>query len=127
MELPKKKLTVADGIVIALTAAAIIIFAFFSLTSHDADRFTVTTPAGSSVYSLDESGILSLTQNEVHVTIVYENGEVRIEDSDCPDLTCIRTGSISKPGEVIVCVPAELVITIPYGESEESDEIYIVG
>ncbi|CAB1243186.1 NusG domain II-containing protein [Clostridium sp. MT-14] len=48
-----------------------------------------------------------------HFNLVeVENGKIRIEDADCPDKICIKTGWISKPGESIICLPHKLIINI---------------
>lgn len=45
---------------------------------------------------------------------VTEDG-VAVTDSDCPDDLCVRTGSIARRGESIVCAPLGVCITV--GES----------
>jgi len=39
-------------------------------------------------------------------------GSVEVIWSDCASQVCVRTGKISRPGEVIVCLPHHLLITI---------------
>lgn len=45
-------------------------------------------------------------------TFLIQNGTVTMTGSDCGDHTCIRTGSIQKTGETIVCLPHRLVLRI---------------
>ncbi len=52
------------------------------------------------------------------------DGKVRVIDADCPDQLDVKQGYISKPGEVIVCLPNRLVIEI-IGEMEDNDVDYI--
>ena len=56
-------------------------------------RFTVSTAHG---------------ENE----IVVCGGKVFVEEADCPEKVCIKSGAISKPGEVIACLPHHLLIEI---------------
>ena len=35
---------------------------------------------------------------------------VRVSDSDCPGQDCIHTGAISRAGQSIVCLPAQVVV-----------------
>lgn len=49
-----------------------------------------------------------------------ENGAVSVTESSCGDKTCMRTGKISKRGEVIICVPNKIIVEIK-GSSEERD------
>jgi len=54
--------------------------------------------------------------------IEVDNGKVRIIDADCKDKICIKDGSISKPGSVLVCLPHKVVVQIK-GENPESDAL----
>ncbi len=54
---------------------------------------------------------------------VIEIGEdnVRVIEADCPDKIDVLQGYISRPGEIIVCLPNKLVIEIK--GSEETNDI----
>ncbi len=45
-------------------------------------------------------------------TVVVEDGAVCIEAADCPDQICVRTGRIREAGEVVVCLPHRLSVTV---------------
>lgn len=45
-------------------------------------------------------------------TLVIENGEAYIKDSQCPDHTCERMGKIAKEHERIVCLPHRLTVKV---------------
>ena len=65
-------------------------------------------------------GSYSLSQNlEILVEsefgknkIVIENGQVSMQEADCPDRYCVAHHAISKAGETIVCLPHKLVVEI---------------
>jgi len=44
--------------------------------------------------------------------IEIDSGAAEVTWSDCSSQVCVRTGKISRPGEVIVCLPHRLLITI---------------
>ncbi|MGP1366845.1 MAG: NusG domain II-containing protein [Schwartzia sp. (in: firmicutes)] len=44
--------------------------------------------------------------------IVLAGGTVAVEDANCPNHLCQRQGSISKPGEVIACLPHRLLVEV---------------
>lgn len=44
--------------------------------------------------------------------LTFENDSVRVSSSDCPDGVCVDSGSISRCGQTIVCVPARVTITV---------------
>ena len=42
--------------------------------------------------------------------VVIENGTVRIEDADCPDLTCVHMGALKSEHMPLVCLPHHLIV-----------------
>jgi len=44
---------------------------------------------------------------------------VAVTWSDCPSQICVRTGQITRPGEVIACLPHRLLITLEGGRPTE--------
>ena len=45
-------------------------------------------------------------------TISVKHNSICIIDADCPHKECVKSGWISKPGEMIVCLPLKLIINI---------------
>jgi len=62
---------------------------------------------------------LELPDHE-HSIVELKDGRVRIKEAGCPDKVCVRTGWISNPGEMIVCLPYKIVIKIS-GERNDVD------
>lgn len=57
-------------------------------------------------------------EGHLGTTVVkIEGGKARIVSSPCPRKLCVRMGSISKAGEIVVCVPNKVVVRIK-GEKE---------
>ena len=52
--------------------------------------------------------------------IVIEDGTARVIESHCPHHYCVRMGRISRSGEIIICVPNRVMVTIRGGNEEES-------
>jgi hypothetical protein len=74
-------------------------------------------------YSLDgtlDKKITIDTDNGSNV-IHIEEGLVYMEESTCPDKTCIKQGVIEKPGEIIVCLPNKVIVEI-IGETESGPD-----
>ena len=44
--------------------------------------------------------------------IIIEDGTVRMAEAACPDHLCIRQGTISKDGQMIVCLPNRVTVRI---------------
>lgn len=57
--------------------------------------------------------------NEIHI----ENGQVWIHEASCPDQICLSQGKISRDGEIIVCLPNQLMVKIEGGEEDDTDFI----
>lgn len=55
--------------------------------------------------------------------IKIENGMVKIIDADCPDKICVKDGPISKPGEMLVCLPHKVVVEIKGHSKAGVDEL----
>ena len=51
---------------------------------------------------------------------------VRGSDSDCPGQDCVHTGAISRAGQSIVCLPAQVVISLVGAATPDAPDV-IVG
>lgn len=56
---------------------------------------------------LDETGY-----NRVRVS----DGAVFMEEADCPDQVCVKTGRVDQPGGVIACLPHRVIVYVEGGE-----------
>jgi len=61
---------------------------------------------------LDRDTAVAVTGPCGDSVIVVENGAVRIGASCCPYRLCMRMGRLRSEGEVAVCVPNRLVVTV---------------
>ena len=55
-------------------------------------------------------------------TILIHDDGVEIVEANCPDHVCEETGFIQNPGQMIVCLPHKLVVTIK-GEIGTEDPV----
>lgn len=53
---------------------------------------------------------------DYHNTVLVENGRIRFEKADCPDLVCVKTGWLDKNGQMAVCLPNKVSIKIEGSE-----------
>ena len=70
--------------------------------------------------SLDRDVTTTVAGPLGETVIIVENGTVRIENSPCPAHYCVRMGSLEHRGEIAVCVPNRVVVTIRGGNEYES-------
>lgn len=54
----------------------------------------------------------SYTNNGYTVRVAATADGVRVESADCPTQDCVRTGTISRAGQSIVCLPSRIVVTL---------------
>lgn len=53
-----------------------------------------------------------------NVVEILEDG-VRVYEADCPDQLCVHQGKISKAGEIIVCLPHRLLVSLSGEDGNE--------
>lgn len=114
-------------LLIFIIIAIIIVGMFISGTKVDADiiRIAEIYLNNEIVYEINLSEIVEETRYPLldgDVIIIAKKDMIRFETSDCPDLVCVNTGWISKPGQIAVCLPNRILIKIS-GESSEVDVV----
>ena len=76
------------------------------------------------IYPLSEDTTVSVPYGEENYNLLFiNNGKASISDADCPDGLCVRSRSISRNGESIICLPHKLVIEIESKEESELDAV----
>ena len=67
---------------------------------------------------LQEGGVTSFEANGYHYQFSYAGGRIRFSKADCPDQICVRTGWISRYGQIAACAPGHLILKIE-GDPEQ--------
>jgi len=113
----------------ALVAAAVLALAlllgarFWFLPSADGAREAVVSVGGVELERVplaDAERVYESNGYTLHV--VFSPEGVYVASSDCPTQDCVHTGTITRAGQSIVCLPARLVVTLT-GASEGYDAI----
>lgn len=126
--MPKNHLTAADIIVLsALVILAAVLIAVPAFRNTGGTILTVTFENQTIEHPLVENRTFNIESNGIKLTAVCENGQVSVTESGCADKICVSTGSISKPGQAIVCLPAKVSFVISGTSAEEAYEDFIVG
>ena len=119
MDKPRGRFAVkpADFIIFALPLiiAAVFIAVFSGAADNDDIRIAKIIVDGKTVRTV----ALDTAKNQtIDLGLEYGNiievrdGKVGIINADCPDKTCVKTGFISRSGQISVCVPSKLIIKI---------------
>lgn len=68
-----------------------------------------------------ENGRRAVEAHGHHYILEWQEGRIRFAEADCPDQICVRTGWISRSGDMAACVPGQLVLRVE-GEPPASDD-----
>ncbi len=120
---PSRKLTVSDGLIVGLLLLAAVISAFFTFSRDTGTTCTVRYGSHTETFSLADDRGIPVLSNGHSLTVVIENGAVSVTESDCPDGVCVNSGTISRAGQAIVCVPAQVTVRIDGSRSDNADII----
>jgi hypothetical protein len=107
----KKDLLLVAGL---LTLALLLFALTRTLYSQPGDMVVVTVD--NEVYSrmpLHKDGQLLITSAPGKTNLlVIQGGAAWIQEASCSNQVCVRSGSISQEGELIVCLPHKVVVSI---------------
>lgn len=101
-----------------LAAAGILYLLNLFLFSKPAVTLEISVN-GTVVETLDLSKDTEITINSKNNgtnLLIIKGGEAYISEASCPDSLCIHQGKIHKNGEMIVCLPNEMIAKIQGGE-----------
>lgn len=96
-------------LILSVVATAVIGFAALSLFSKNGNTVKITQDS-KTVYEglLKENTEIELSGN----TVVIKDGCAYMKNATCKNQICIHSGSISKKGESIICLPNRVTVEI---------------
>ena len=111
---------IASLIIISVSWIALLIF-----SKQQGDKVVVRIN-NDIVYTcpLNEDNEYLLEHGDDYNLLIVKDGEATIDDANCPGLDCVKSASISKDGESIICIPHSLIVTI---ESETDNNIDFIS
>jgi hypothetical protein len=112
-----RSLTLGDRLLLALTiVAAGSSFSLVNQFSPEGDTVVVEVD-GIPVFrtTLREDSEFSVSGMRGDLILRVEGGGVRVVRAECPNRICVRTGSRTRTGDLIVCVPNKVVVRIGAG------------
>ena len=75
-------------------------------------------------YDLSKDASYEIENEYGKNTITVQGGSVYVSQADCHGQDCVKLGKISSPGQLIVCLPHHLSVSIS-GDSQEGPDIVI--
>ena len=124
---PELKWNRYDAIVATLVALlAVAVALWFYLPKLQSGETTVVISAGGQeterVRLSDFSGT-TVTCNGYTLQIDADGDGVWVSHSDCPTQDCVHTGHITRAGQSIVCLPAQIIIHLEGAANDGPDVI----
>lgn len=102
-----------DAVVIAaVLAAALLLTALMLLPFDDGSFVEVRTADGSARYPLSKDGEYTVNSRGYTLVLRIEGGSARVAASDCRCGICTSHAPVSRAGESIVCIPANVVVRV---------------
>lgn len=75
-------------------------------------------------YPLDKDATYEIEAHEGEVNILeIKDGVATMIEADCPDQICVNQKEISKQGEMIVCLPHQVIVEVEASEESTSDAV----
>lgn len=93
------------------------------VNSAGADSIAIIEINGEIKYRIDLKAAKNylLEDFDTPVKVTVRDHRIAVTENDCNQKVCIRMGYISRPGQMIACVPKKLLIYIPaHHEAQDS-------
>ena len=120
----KVRIKVMDVLAFLLSFVAIMAVGMRVYGQPDQDPVAlITSPEGQWIFPLSTERVFTPVGLEDGCVVAFQAGSVRVLRSDCPEQICVRTGSISRPGQWIACVPHRVFIEIKGKEKNPVDAV----
>ena len=126
-ELKFNRFDALAALVVALLAVASALW--FYLPRQQSGELTVVVSVSGAEQSrtpLADFTEATVTSRGYTLHIIAENGGVAVTDSNCPTQDCVHTGRITRTGQSIVCLPAQVVVHLEGASSSNAPDV-IVG
>lgn len=105
---------------LAVLLAAAVLYLFFRPGGEGAWVVVERDGAEIARYPLSEDRTVPIGTDDYNL-LEIQNGAAAVTEANCGDHTCVRTGTISRQGETIVCLPHHLIIRVTGGEAAPVD------
>lgn len=114
------------ALIIALLAVAAALW-FYLPRSQSGQLTVVISVAGEETRRVPLSDFTetTVTGGSYTLRVSTRDGGVAVTDSDCPTQDCVHTGVITRAGQSIVCLPAQVVVHLE-GTTPDAPDV-IVG
>ena len=105
-------LTVGDRILIAVVALAIGGLYWVQYSKDQGSRVKIQSEGDAQIYDMAEHAIRILRGPKGMSEVEVGSSGIRMRTSSCPFQRCVHRGWMRRQGDMIVCIPNRIVVTI---------------
>ena len=130
---PELKPNFWDAVVVLVVAALAVVAALTAWRggTETGALTAVVSADGQEIDRFAQADLLdgprTYAHNGVTLTVAAEDSGLRVVSSDCPTQDCVRTGTVFRSGQSIVCLPARIVIQLIGGAADENAVDVVIG
>ncbi len=119
-----------DYLILVLVIAAALMMMILTYQQETTRKIAVIVQDGEIIKRIDlneiDKPLVIAYEGEYPGIIEAENGRIRFLEADCPDKVCVRTGWISRNGQIAVCLPDNIMIKIEGSETPTDNDTDII-
>ena len=116
------KLKIGDCFITAAVIAMAIFTGVYFFEKNENDAVAVIIQNGLIIQRISfnelQKPLFVEISDKYHNSILVDNDGIRFTDADCPDRVCVKTGPLTRPGQVAACLPSGLIIKIEGADSD---------
>jgi len=116
---PKFRLTLVDIAAIALAVGAIFLSSLGAVNAAGEPRAIISNGQDEWVYPMNQERSVEIPGPLGVTTVHIHDDSVCIEDSPCPNKTCVAAGAITEPGQWLACLPNQVFVRIEGGSDHD--------
>lgn len=130
MNAPELRPTLWDGLVVLLVAA--LALGVFGLTWTRGGSGPLTAVVSVDGEEIDRA-VLGGAETRTYaaggytLTVFLSADGARVEASDCPTQDCVRTGTIRRGGQSVICLPARFILRLEGGGADSDGVDAVLG
>ena len=130
---PKLRPCLWDGLVVLLVIvlAAVCAIVVWSRSNDAGDLTAIVTVDGTEAERISlkylPDGERTYSGNGYTLRVSLSPEGIRVEEADCPTQDCVHTGTITRAGQSIVCLPARIIIRLEGGAVDADTPDVVIG
>ncbi len=105
------------GLIAAIVITSSIVFYKAPLSAHTVKIYVDSKEYGTYAISEGYEKNVTIETDYGYNLVSIQSDRVQITESDCPGHDCVHMGSISQAGDMLICLPHKLLVTLEGGDS----------